>query len=271
MARNSWKFKKRDARVVKAQNIEVEYLAPDTVGEILFAMSRLETLRGRATLSASDGNGDAPLPDPALMKRYGGVVLKPARAWRSYRDFCRYFAVKTLVDYFRPEAEKGMRELAEAARGLAAQPPYESWINIGGQIVPKAALDELKRDIAAGALDSWEAVHARYDGLWKAYPGQKARYALLVLEKLFGLDAKKLSAEALRDIVAGSAATFASIRDTAFASRKKDYEDPFRKMTYENDAEMIAVLGRFDDNSFLKDLRKQTDEYLLLVEKLTKA
>ena len=49
MARNSWKFAKRDARKVKEQHIELDYLAPDTVQEMLSAMSRLEVLAARAS------------------------------------------------------------------------------------------------------------------------------------------------------------------------------------------------------------------------------
>jgi hypothetical protein len=32
-------------------------------------------------------------------------------------------------------------------------------------------------------------------------------------------------------------------------------------MSYDNEAEMTAVLGKYDDNSFLKDISKQTAEY----------
>jgi uncharacterized protein YlbG (UPF0298 family) len=37
-----------------------------------------------------------------------------------------------------------------------------------------------------------------------------------------------------------------------YRSRKKDYEDSFRKIVYRNAEEMEAVLGRPEDNSFVK-------------------
>lgn len=288
MARNSWKFRKRDARVVKAQNIEFEYLAPDTVSEILYAMSRLERLRGEAALGPGAGEAacsekgrallptsaeadDPPLPDPALMKRFGGVVEKPARAWRAYRDFCVYFAVKTLIDRYRDQAEAGLAVFMKAVQGLSSVQAFETWANIGGQIVPKDELDALKRDVVSGKIADWDAVHRRYDELWAAYPDQKARYAALVIEKLEGKPAAGLSAAEWRALISGSAATFGEVCESAFASRKKDYDDPFRRMAYDSEAEMIAVLGRFDDNSFLKDLRKQTDDYLRILAALAKA
>ena len=44
-------------------------------------------------------------------------------------------------------------------------------------------------------------------------------------------------------------------------SRKKDYDDPFRKMTYGNDEEMVAVLGSLNDNEFLHLLKNSTAKF----------
>jgi hypothetical protein len=277
MARNSWKFRKRDARAVKVQNVELEFLAPDTVQETLLAMDRLELLRGRLALGGraeegecaaegrrllSDPGADDPaLDDPMLMKGYGGLVEKPARGWRYYRDFCLYFAAKTLVDFFRTEAQAGLGAFIAKAVALKAVPDSLSWVNLGGQLVAAGDLAALKADIVSGAIKDWEGVHARYDSLWNSYPERKARYAVGVLERLLGRDAAALDAEAWGKILQGAGATFRLIRDSSYASRKKDYDDPFRKMSYDNEAEMTAVLGKFDDNSFLKDISRQTAEY----------
>ena len=44
-----------------------------------------------------------------------------------------------------------------------------NWINLGGQLVPQEDVDQLRADIASGTLDSWEAIHQRYDSLWQSY------------------------------------------------------------------------------------------------------
>ena len=36
-------------------------------------------------------------------------------------------------------------------------------------------------------------------------------------------------------------------------SRAKDYTSNFRKMMYENDEEMNQVIGKLDENSFIKE------------------
>jgi uncharacterized protein YlbG (UPF0298 family) len=45
-----------------------------------------------------------------------------------------------------------------------------------------------------------------------------------------------------------------------YRSRKKDFEDPFRKMVYRNEEEMDAVLGKPEDNSFVKQSRSEMEK-----------
>ena len=54
----------------------------------------------------------------------------------------------------------------------------------------------------------------------------------------------------------------------AVSSRKKDFTDPFRAMSYRNAAEMTSVLGTIDDVGFLKNLRADTEAFNMSVKKL---
>ncbi|MDP3179274.1 MAG: DUF4954 family protein, partial [Spirochaetaceae bacterium] len=291
MARNSWKFRKRDARKVKEQNIEVDYLAPDTVSEMLAGMARLEKLAAAEALSrvsgaagakttgaearrmgrellSERGNEDAPLIDEGVMRRFGGIVEKPGRGWRHYRDFCAYFGVKTLVDYLKIGTGDSLSSFIAGAIALRAKGIQEKWINLGGQIVASDDVEILRSDLKTGRLDGWDAVHARYDELWAAYPERKARYALYAIEQSLGLSIETMDAKAWESLLKTGSATFSRIYDSAFASRQKDYQDPFRRMVYENEEEMYAVLGKIEDNSFLSELRDQTKAYVELLDSL---
>jgi uncharacterized protein YlbG (UPF0298 family) len=53
-----------------------------------------------------------------------------------------------------------------------------------------------------------------------------------------------------------------------FESRKKDYVNPFRKMIYENEAEMDIVVGKLSDNSFIKQTERELLEYNQQVKQL---
>ena len=55
------------------------------------------------------------------------------------------------------------------------------------------------------------------------------------------------------------------IADQVQATRKKDFESPFRRMVYETDEEMAAVLGTIEDNSFVKETREATQRFIARV------
>jgi NDP-sugar pyrophosphorylase family protein len=278
MARNAWKFATRDGRAVKDQHVELDFLAPDTVQEILAAMGRLEALaaraaaphgrtadaqlaeRGRAILAGPRAD-ELALADPEAMKRFGGTVEKPARGWKQYRDICVYFGVRTLIDFFAVDERTTLESFVDMARGLAQRFNHEQWVNCGGQVMAEADLDTLRADIASGKLPGWDAVHERYDELWAGYPKARARFALWAVAQALGLDTAALGPREWKPLLKSAQAIFAAVCESAWSSRRKDYEDPFRKMLYESDEEMIAVLGKIDDNAFLNDLSRQTKRY----------
>ena len=43
-------------------------------------------------------------------------------------------------------------------------------------------------------------------------------------------------------------------------TRAKDYSNPFRKMVYESEAEMNAVVGALNDNGFINDQNKALEK-----------
>ena len=57
------------------------------------------------------------------------------------------------------------------------------------------------------------------------------------------------------------------ICDQVYLSRKKDYDNEIRSATFRNEDEKIAVVGRIDDVSFVKQIRKETEAFETLVNK----
>jgi len=51
------------------------------------------------------------------------------------------------------------------------------------------------------------------------------------------------------------------VRDQVYATRKKDYDNPFRKITFRNAEEMKAVLGTAEENGFVKQVRQETEAF----------
>lgn len=286
LARNSWKFAARDKRVNKVQHVEFEALAPDTVEEMVQAIKTLEYWVGLAWLRR---NGEAePDMEEARVKGYDlltadsaeidklevlgekvedsrrkVVILKSRQAWKEYDKIIHYYAVKTLAAWIEV---KGLKSLPELTESFAGQFPEINWVNLGGQLAREQEYLELKAHILN--CESWEEVHAEYDRLWAKYPADKADHAyacLLDYSPEAGLTPAFWKAALDRAVV-----TQNEIAKRTFASRAKDYENPFRKITFASDAEMDAVYGPLEENSFIKQVRAEAGDFARRVEAIKK-
>ena len=218
MDRNSKKFAKRDKRKYKAQHIEFDNLAPDTAEEILRGMKQL-----RAWMAAS--TGDTVYAQGQEKSKRPTVVLKAAEGLKAYEDMLVFYAMKYL-----PQLPSTRYQLV----------PKE-WVNIGGQLVSKADMEQLIADVENGAITSWQQLHDRMDALWEAYPAQREAHAYSVLCRLAGVD--HLDETLWKQYQRRYADIQAYIEEQKVVSRHKDEVNAFRNMTYWDDDERAAVLS----------------------------
>jgi len=284
LARNTWKFGRRDKRDLKVQNIEFDSLAPDTAEEMFAGRRLLEIWTGRAALEAEGTRADD-LTDDALADRgrdllsgpadavaglevradgveHGHrptVVLKVREGYDAYGRMLLYYAVKNLLDWMDAHPDADFATMADALDGQRET----RWMNLGGQLMRRTDVDSLRDRIRSGDLDSWDDIHAAYDRLWAAYPEAKRQHAFATLRDL--LDLESLTVEAWADALDIAADVQQEIADQVYATRKKDFDDPFRRMVYESDAEMATVLGTIEDNSFVRETREATQGFMARV------
>jgi len=292
LARNTWKFAARDKRKHKRQHIEFDALAPDTAEEMFHALALLEAWTAKAHLSAKGESAEGKsqedlarlgrkllagpaeavdsleiLADGVENSARKVVVLKAHAAYAAYRRMLHYYAVKNLMAWMeanptsraearfvgrRPEAS--VKDMMDALGGKRER----EWVNLGGQLVAAPDLEQLKEGIRAGKLKTWDDVHAAYDRLWEAYPPAKERHAMATLLALVG--EKTLGPKLWREALDRWMEIQRYVADQTFLTRKKDYENPFRRMVYRSAEEMEAVLGSAEGNSFVKQVRRETDE-----------
>jgi len=196
------------------------------------------------------------------MKKYGGYIRKPIGAYNIYKEIVIYFAIKNIVDFLKINNKMETQPFFDNIKSLYSEKVFDKWWNLGGQLVSNDDLENLKNDIKNGILKNWKSIHDRYNELNEKYGKDKARYGLYALEKVYGKD---INAFTIDDwaYVSKVAVNFSKfILESSIKSRKKDYTDPYRKMVYDNDKEMVAVLGNFKNISFLKDLESDTKLFI---------
>ena len=220
--RNSKKFAKRDKRVLKAQHIEFDNLAPDTAEEILHGMDLLRKWMAEARDGVVYAEGMEKSKRPT-------VVLKAKEGLAAYRQMLLFYAMKRLT----------------AAYGDTLPPALPAavteWVNIGGQLVAKPDMEQLIADVENGTIVSWQQLHERMDALWQAYPALVCAHAAHVLCTLNG--ASRLDESLWKQSLQEYSSIQEHIEQEKASSRHKDDINPFRRMTYWDDAERDAVMA----------------------------
>ena len=287
LARNTWKFHKRDKRKNKVQNIEFDSLAPDTVEEIFNALRLLEIWTAKAGLRSkgdlTDDKNELELaqigrellmgPEDKIiglevfgenMEKSNRKVLihKVYKAYHAYRDMLHYYAIKNLLAYLKINPDATFLSMCDELKCKSES----KWVNLGGQLIPEKDADQIRADIGSGKMTRWIEIHNRYDTLWENYPFEKQKHAFATLCEI--LETDKPTKEQWIFSLDKAINIQEFIRDQVYISRKKDFDNPFRKATYRNMDEMTAAIGTIEDNSFVKQVRNETEDFKKLVEEI---
>lgn len=287
LARNSWKYQSRDKRRTKVQNIEFDTFAPDSMEETIAARKLLEIWTAKAWLRAQgedeNGRSEKWLRDKGHELLHGDEqsvealdvygehmekslrkvrILKVYRAYHAYGDMLINYAMTNILAYTESHPEIDLMALS---RQLESRRQRE-WINLGGQLMMTTDFDRLRMDIREGRLNSWKAIHKRYNEIWKRYPMDKLRHAYLSLCFVMGVD--KMAPATWLEVLAHEERIQQYIANQVYLSRKKDHDNTFRHATYRNAEEMDAAIGSIESNGFVNQMRKESIANLAKIDAL---
>jgi hypothetical protein len=227
---------------------------------------------GRRILSAEGAPGGeagaTALPPATLVvegvekTRRAAAILRAAEGWRAYGEMLHLYAARHIV----AALDESGGETLDTILSRPVAPRTIEWTNLGGQLVPDRDVAGLRDDIRTGTLDSWDAIHQRYDALAREYPSETLDHALAVFRLLIGTESARVretksETEQLRRFLTGAVALQELVRDRVHESRRKDYENPFRIATYLSTEEMDAAIGSIDENSFIRQVAAETDAF----------
>ncbi len=269
LARNEWKYLKRDKRVYKKQNIEYSTLAPDTVEEIIESLSILEQEMGLSINNRLDSMLDQEIGGPRELEfntipveksKRSVILLKPMQAYVAYLQMLFYYSMRMVTGHLNN---------SDSILFPRPQKRISEWVNLGGQLMPRKDMNHLFDDIKSGILDNWDDIHRYYDKLFSIYPQQKLEHALAVIQDVFGITLK--DAGILKEQLLRYGKIDDLITQRVYESRAKDYENHFKKLNFETPEEMNAVLGKIEDNGFIVSKRKENQEVHQIIEKIIRS
>jgi hypothetical protein len=280
LTRNEWKYGSRDYRKTKHQHLETAYLAPDSINEMFDALELLAGFTGRA---ANPGEKDFnkciktgrellnrkdPLIDQLEILAEGFentdrkvVLLKVQKAYDMYISMIRFYGIQHLIRKLDQPNAKSL------LASLPARSQRKNWINLGGQLIPEAAFASFRDAIHKDKIKDWEGVHQFYSRQTEAYTEQVFQHAYASLLEITATKGRP-TADLVTQWLKEGIHTFTWINEGIIASRKKDYENPFRLMVYENEKEMDKVVGSLEDNSFIQHKKEELAGFTRQVKKI---
>lgn len=271
LARNSWKYVDRDKRINKTQQIEFNFLAPDTVNEMLKGLKCLQELTGLAYLreyGEGKNNRDAAIIGTRLLESHDAVlkelevtspafengkrkvvIIKVLQSYHLFKEVINFYVAEQLLEFISSGKIKSHEELKSF---LPTASKLTIWNNIGGQLIISTEIEKLINQIENKKIRSWDDIHTFYQKQAQQYEKDKFLHATAVWKEINGKELKKVSAEGFISILQQSIATKEWMVKNIHDSRAKDYSNPFRKMIYQSTAEMNSVLGKLNENEFIK-------------------
>lgn len=281
LTRNVFKYKQRDKRGHTRRIIEYDYLAPDTVNEILHGLQRIEEavalayLKAHPTKKLSTDHGAMArqllLSDPQTVRNMTIKLtrsenstrevhlLKAEQAYEIYRRLITYHAVSQLIGSWIKKPAQKFTSFKTRYRKARLEP----WRNIGGQLMPESALQKLLQQIRKGKISDWPSIHSFYDKQAASYAQEKAAHAVAAVFSLNGISWAKWTKSKLLTWVEEAVETRLWMMEMIRQSRAKDHQQDFRKMLYDTQAEMDKVIGKFNENTFI---RSQEDDLAIFLD-----
>ncbi len=287
LSRNAGKYVSRDTRVNKTQEIEYDFLAPDSINEIIEALEIFRIATAKAWVSK---NTTTPLKQrstskiiedkflaktgeslfenkPELINKLEILVegfensnrkvqlVKVAEAYQVFKELVIYYGTIQLILLIE---QRNISSWQKVTQLLPRTPIRNQWINIGGQLLPETAVNSLIRKIRSGKITSWDEVHEFYNEKSAAYATDKFQHSFASLLEILKLSPGRFTKKIFIRLLQQAIITKQWMTKAIFESRAKDYQNPFRKMMYKTEQEMEKVIGKLKDNNFIVLQQEET-------------
>ncbi len=289
LSRNAWKYVDRDRRMQKTQQIEYDYLAPDSINEIVRSLELFRKFTGKAYFVHTGSknnvtekemtakgkqlleNNDPIINDLEILadgiENSGRkvVLLKIARAYHLFKELVQYHAANQLIHYI---TSNSIKTPAALLKHLPSRYGRTEWVNAGGQLIPQLEMEKLIRQIHTGKVKSWNDIHAFYEVQSQQYAHHKLLHALAAVKEVNGISIHKDTAAVITGLFRQGVLTKEYLTKCIIESRAKDHKNTFRQMTYGSREEMDKVLGKLEENSFIIHEQEALKQYKRTISRL---
>jgi hypothetical protein len=253
--RDSRKWPKRDKRKSNKRDlINFALFSPYTIGKILKGRKKIEELYENASKKQK-------------YITYSGVKIKRLllrAAKKYYKIPIRIFIGDQLLKQMENKALKSIEDIQTAA---APKMSLETkWIDIFGMLAPYYKVEDILDDIKNDKIEKLEDILDKFADLHREYEQLTWQWTVSLMEEIYNKDLAEISKDELIEIIQDWKDNKLKLNKMILRDADKEF-DKTSQIGYgiDGDEETVEkdftnVRGKMEDNSFVKSLRKESQE-----------
>ena len=260
--RNYFKFRERNADLDSMKGIELDFMAPDTAEEILFAISFIEKKQKKAIKKINKKKASFIMiaSDGIENSKREVKILYPDKAKTAYKEMLIFYCASVIFEFIG----KSQENIHLLFKTNYSDEREKEWVNACGRLLPKKSIITAEKAVMGkteNIIESWEDMHDYFNEEFELYESRKLLHALSIAMMLYKKE--KPDEKLLNDLKKDYEKLLKKIGQEIIISRKKDYDDPIRKALFSNIEEMENVLGPMEKDPLLNKFRKKFIESLI--------
>jgi hypothetical protein len=251
-----WPARDRRKGAVQRDLIHFPVLSPLTAGRMLRGLAKLNKLAEETPRTAK-----SVMVDGAEVRR---VLLRTGAKY--YQAGLEMYLLERLVSRVERARSQGEKDTARALAAAAEGVFSESWVDVGGQLMPRARFDRLCLLIETGEIASIGHLDQLLRGWHGAYEGDEWAWVSWAYPQVLGASPEGMSAAAVKE----AAEQWKQVRTKFLTMILNDAGKEFDAATRtgfgvdgdgaEAEGDFAAVRGTLDENSFVRQIREEISE-----------
>ena len=263
--RDSAKWPKRDRRKDpdKLDILNFDLLSPYIIGRVLRAEDVLKKLQQESEESDE-------------LVSYKGQFIEIKRLEKSLKDYniiVDMYLGNQIIKQLDSQSETESFEKIKSSLKVDIPGALDNWVDMSGMISPSEKIETLSVEIKTKTIDSLEKLRTSLSDIHDSYDQLSWPWCLTLILIRYNIDWENLSAQTFIDIInswkEASLEANQRILDDAgkeFAPKSRigygiDGDDETVNRDFEN------VNGNFDENSFVKGLREESEAIIITAKK----
>ena len=248
--RDGRKWPARDRRHSNFQRDRVSFdvLSPYTVGRMLLGSEILEKLQRE-----TDKSVDKVAIRGAIVKR---VLLRTGQ--KLYRTGIEIYLLDRIVTRAEQVIAAGGL-LTDAMAATADARVSQTWLDVGGQLMPQCRLDKVIKSVSSGAIHDVDSFAAAFQAIEMQYTEDEWAWVRQAYQRVFDRDVAKITKDDLVVAADDLLKVKGKFIRQVLGDAQKEFENTigFGQDGGEEDVQkdFVEVRGTYEQNEFVKEMR----------------